>query len=284
MNIKTNLANKNNYGGTRKASLIKYIVIHYTANDGDSDESNANYFKNNIVKASAHYFIDNDSITQSVPDLKVAYSVGGSKYSNSVATGGGAYYNKCTNYNSISIELADSVKNGKIYPTENTILQALELVNDLMKKYNIPKTNVIRHFDVTGKICPAYWAGNSTKNELWKTEFWNKIGIKNTPVTNMDNSNAIVYRLYTEGILSNKDFWIEKFNTDKNLFSFGKNSANYTLTHSKGNGIINVSTINDVIYKLYSVKIISDKDYWMKVFNVDTNIFTLAKNIANWIL
>ena len=44
-----------------------------------------------------------------------------------------------------------------------------------MKKYNIPSTNVIRHFDVTGKTCPAYWCGTSEKNQLWKTEFHNKL-------------------------------------------------------------------------------------------------------------
>ena len=78
--IKQRRANRNNYGLSRNVKNIKYIVIHYTANDGDSDESNGNYFATRIIKASAHYFVDDDSITQSVPDNYVAYSVGGSKY------------------------------------------------------------------------------------------------------------------------------------------------------------------------------------------------------------
>ena len=49
-----------------------------------------------------------------------------------------------------------------------------------MKKYNIPKTNVIRHFDVNGKSCPGYWCGTDSKNKLWKTEFFNKINSKYT--------------------------------------------------------------------------------------------------------
>lgn len=172
---KKNLANKKNYGGKRKTSSIKYIVIHYTANDGDSDEANANYFKNNIVKASAHYFVDDDSVTQSVPDDSIAWSVGGSKYSNCSKTGGGKYYGKCTNSNSISIELCDDVKNGKIYPSAKTIANVLDLTKKLMKKYNIPASRVIRHFDVTGKSCPAYWCGTTEKNKKWKTEFWDKL-------------------------------------------------------------------------------------------------------------
>ena len=50
--IKQHFANKNNYGQTRSTSQIKYIVIHYTANDGDTDENNGKYFKNNVVNSS----------------------------------------------------------------------------------------------------------------------------------------------------------------------------------------------------------------------------------------
>ena len=161
------LANKKNYGGKR-TSAIKYIVIHYTANDGDRDESNGNYFKNKVVGASAHYFVDSNSITRSVPEANVAWSVGGNKYNNN----GGKLYKKCTNNNSISIELCDDVKNGVVYPSAKTIENALDLVEYLMKKYSVPKENVIRHYDVNGKPCPKYW----TDDAKWKSEFWNKIG------------------------------------------------------------------------------------------------------------
>lgn len=173
--LKTNIANKNNYGKARDVSSIKYIVLHYTANDGDTDENNGKYFKNNIVKASAHYFVDDDSITQSVPDNYVAYSVGGNKYSDCSITGGGKYYNKATNSNTLSIEICDDVKNGVVYPSVKTIENAIEFTKTKMKEYNIPKENVIRHFDVNGKKCPAYWCGNTEKNSKWKTEFWNKL-------------------------------------------------------------------------------------------------------------
>ena len=87
--LKKNLANRKNYGTSRSTRNIKYICIHYTGNDGDSDENNGKYFKNNIVKASTHYFVDDDSVTISVPDNYIAYAVGGSKYSNCASTGGG---------------------------------------------------------------------------------------------------------------------------------------------------------------------------------------------------
>lgn len=166
--IKTRLAAKANYGGSRSLSNIKFIVIHYTSNDGDTDENNGAYFANNVVKASAHYFVDDDSITQSVPDNYIAYSVGGKKYAN---TKGAKFYGQCTNSNSISIEICDDVKNGVVYPSTKTIQNVLELTRHLMQKYNVPAEQIIRHFDVTGKLCPAYWV----EDAKWKSEFWNKI-------------------------------------------------------------------------------------------------------------
>ena len=168
--FKQRLANRVNYGSKRAIGNIKYIVIHYTANDGDSDEGNGNYFANNKVYASAHYFVDGDSVTQSVPDDYVAYSVGGNKYANCNKTGGGKFYGQCTNANSISIELCDEVKNGTYDFSKATIENAIELTKVLMKKYNIKIDRVIRHFDVTGKSCPAPLVDNTK----WK-EFKNKI-------------------------------------------------------------------------------------------------------------
>ena len=47
---------------------IKYIVIHFTSNNGDTALNNCNYFSGANRGASAHYFIGDDGIYQSVPD------------------------------------------------------------------------------------------------------------------------------------------------------------------------------------------------------------------------
>ena len=165
-NLKTNISNRNNYGSKRSTSKIKYIVVHYTANDGDTDEANAKYFKNNVVKASAHYFVDDDSVTQSVHDNYVAWHCGGNRYNDYKTTGGAKYYGKCTNTNSLGIELCDTVKNGKYGFTDKTVKNAIELIKDKMKQYNVPIDRVIRHFDVTGKICPQPLISEKAWNEF----------------------------------------------------------------------------------------------------------------------
>ena len=162
VDIKIKTANRSNYGGKRNIADIKYIVIHYTANDGDTDEGNGNYFANNIVGASAHYFVDDDSITRSVPDDYIAWAVGGSKYK---YTKGGTFYGKCTNANSISIELCDTKKNGVYDFTETTMKNAADLVKLLMEKYTVPVERVIRHYDVTGKVCPKPFVDDE---KAWK--------------------------------------------------------------------------------------------------------------------
>lgn len=155
--MKTHLAHRSNYGNKRSKSDIKYIVIHFTANDGDHDEGNANYFASpHNPKTSAHYFVDDDSITQSVPDDYVAYSVGGSKYTDCAKTGGGKLYQIAANINTLNIEMCDTVKDGMVKAQEATLDNTAALVRNKMKQYNIDIDHVIRHFDVTGKHCPAY--------------------------------------------------------------------------------------------------------------------------------
>ena len=150
-------AARGNHGGTRQAGDIRYLIYHYTGNDGDTGANNAAYFRDNVVEASAHYFVDDDSVTQSVPDLTIAYAVGGKKWADCPQTGGGTMYGVIKNRNSISIEMCDTKRDGALMATEATLARAAELGKALMAKYHIPVERVYRHFDVTGKHCPAYF-------------------------------------------------------------------------------------------------------------------------------
>ena len=177
--IKEQLANSGNYGGSRNASQIRYLVYHYTGNDGDKAANNAAYFQRNIVKASAHYFVDDTTVYLSVPELKIAWSVGGSKYANADKTGGGTMYGVITNTNSLSIEMCDTIRNGVYQASEATLANAAALGRALMEKYGIPIENVYRHFDVTGKHCPSYLVSA----QKW-AEFKKRLEVKimdNTP-------------------------------------------------------------------------------------------------------
>ena len=147
--MKQNLARKENYGGERNTDSIKWLVIHYTSNDGDSDESNGKYFAREIVKASAHYFVDDNSVTQSVPDNYAAYAVGGKCQS-----AHHPYYGTIKNANSISIEMCDNHKDGTVNICDETLANTYALARALMKKYNIDISHVVRHYDVNGKLCP----------------------------------------------------------------------------------------------------------------------------------
>ena len=161
MQIKENLTTSNYKKRTNKQN--KYIVIHYTANNGDTALGNTKYFKDTYRGASANYFVDEKEIYRCVRDEDMAFHCG---------TTGKYYHNTCRNDNSIGIELCSRKdKNGKYYFLQDTINNAVELVRELMGKYNIPIENVIRHYDVTHKNCPAPFvedvgAWNSFKNRL----------------------------------------------------------------------------------------------------------------------
>ena len=138
----------------------KYIVVHYVGAVSTAAD-NAAYFANNKVDASAHYFVDEISWWQSVEDYNKAWHCGGGLQGSK----GHTFYQKCTNSNSIGIEMCVKKKDGKWFYEPSTIQNTIDLVRHLMDKYSIPITNVIRHFDVTGKDCPALY----TDDKLWQT-------------------------------------------------------------------------------------------------------------------
>lgn len=138
----------------RGKSAIKYIVVHYTANDGDTARNNVDYYHREKLKnpASAHYFVDEREVACSVPWEFVAYHCGGQKYKGKNPS----HYMLCRNFNSIGVEMCSRVDSGGgFYIKDETYKNAAEFVAGLMKTYNVKIDRVIRHYDVTGKQCPA---------------------------------------------------------------------------------------------------------------------------------
>lgn len=157
--------NTANYGGLR-AKKVKYIVVHYTAGNGDTARNNGIYFQRNEVGASAHWFVDETMAVASVPEQFIAWHCGGADY----------VHPDCRNSNSIGVELCSRRdKDGEYYFLPETVDNAAALIRELMEKYGVPPERVIRHYDVTGKQCPMPFVGVGFEN--WK-EFKEEISMK----------------------------------------------------------------------------------------------------------
>lgn len=137
---------------------IQYIVIHYTANKGDTAKNNADYFAREYVGASANYFVDEKDVWNSVKDTDTAWHCGGGLQ----GSGGASFYGRCKNANSIGIEICMNDKAGNV--RQGSIDTAAELTRFLMAKYNVPIDRVIRHYDITSKLCPRPMVDDIT---LW---------------------------------------------------------------------------------------------------------------------
>lgn len=143
--------------GTRS---VNYIVMHYTGNSKDTASANANYFTGANRQASAHYFVDDNSIYQSVELRDKAWHCGGSKY----------YHSSCRNTNSIGIEMCCTAGNYKISAT--TIKNSAYLCAELCELLGITASQVdkyvLRHYDITHKVCPAQMVDSSpTEDKDW---------------------------------------------------------------------------------------------------------------------
>ena len=162
----------------KKNRCIDYIVIHYTAgvtSKTGSAINTANYYPNS-QNVSADFTVDDSTIVQYNGDIKNRYCwhCGGNKY----FTKGGSLYGKCTNANSIGVEICSVNSTGKMQTandrsysfTEAAVNNAAELVKFLMKEYKIPDERVVRHYDVTGKLCPGVsgWNAESGSEDEWK--------------------------------------------------------------------------------------------------------------------
>ena len=125
-----------------QSDKINNIVIHYTANPGTSAEQNRNYFENlkdvKKTKASSHFIVGIEGeIIQCVPTWETAYA------SNN------------RNHDTVSIETCHLQSDGKY--TEETYQSLVQLTAWLCEKFDLTEEDIIRHYDITGKICPKYF-------------------------------------------------------------------------------------------------------------------------------
>lgn len=118
------------------------IAVHYVGNAGSSAKANRNYFASGRVYASSHYIIGlNGEILRLIPENEMSYCT-----------------NQANSY-TISIECCHPDNTGKF--NSKTLNALTELCADICKRRGFdPLKDIIRHYDVTKKACPLWWAPN----------------------------------------------------------------------------------------------------------------------------
>ena len=134
---------------------IKGIVVHYTANPGSTTAENRNYFEglkdSHETKVSSHFVIGIEGeIVQCIPSSEIAYA------SNS------------RNDDTLSIECCHKDETGEF--TEATYDSLVKLVGWLCYRFGLESSDVIRHYDVTEKICPKYFVDHPDAWEQFKKD------------------------------------------------------------------------------------------------------------------
>lgn len=182
---------------TKGRQKPQYLAIHYTAG-GNSKPGRAQATYNTFVsrKASADFCVDDRDMVQFNPDIDNYYcwAVGDAK---SKYSSGGSLYGKATNRNTISIEVCSTLASGTSSSAANhsgwsftdaALANAEKLAKIIMKKYNIPIDRVVRHYDISGKMCPGIIGWN---NET----IYNTNGTKTDKKSNSDKWLAFKKRL-----------------------------------------------------------------------------------------
>ena len=160
---------------------VRYIVMHYTANNGDTARNNCDYYHRvGGLQASAHYFCDEYGAMQSVREGDTAWHCGARAY----------WHPECRNANSIGIEMCSRKRaDGSYYIKPETVANAAALAKDIMQRYGIDTDHVLRHYDVTGKRCPMPWVDDPAQ---W-TAFLAMLTPENT-TTDEEDDDMVRYR------------------------------------------------------------------------------------------
>lgn len=151
--------NSDNYRSGR-TQPVRYIVMHYTAGNGDTAKNNCDYYHRvGGLQASAHYFCDEYGAMQSVREGDTAWHCGARAY----------WHPECRNGNSVGIEMCSRKRaDGSYYIKPETVANAAALAREIMQRYGIDTDHVLRHYDVTGKHCPMPWVDDPAQWAAFK--------------------------------------------------------------------------------------------------------------------
>jgi len=152
MTINKNITDVNRTVANRTGTQIKYLVAHYVGAVSTA-LNNTLYYKSANRQASAHYFVDANSIWQCVEEKDIAWHCGTTK---------GYKHPECRNANSIGLEICCvRDEQGKLAFDPAALSNATALGHDIAARYGFDQAHILRHYDVTGKICPAPFVEDS---------------------------------------------------------------------------------------------------------------------------
>ena len=142
------LVDINGHGRTgMPLEAVRDIVIHYTGNPGTSAIQNREFFNKPDTGVCSHFLVGLDGeVIQCIP-----------LYERSQASNN-------RNKDTISIEVCHPDSTGQF--TDATTEALVRLTAWLIKENDLEISNVIRHYDITGKECPRFHVRNP---EEWDT-------------------------------------------------------------------------------------------------------------------
>lgn len=165
----------------RSRPETRALIMHYNGNPGGTAEAMQDYFDRLALQdpeddrkdryASAHYVVGLRGQTiQMMPEGEVAYHCGATHYTALAHDVFGGYATPISspNYVTVGIEMCHPTSSGMF--SLETLESAAELAAYICFRYNIPPELILRHYDVTGKLCPKYWVLNPDRHREFQEE------------------------------------------------------------------------------------------------------------------
>ena len=135
---------------------VKNIVIHYVGNPNTTAKNNRDYFDKDSTEVSSHFVVGLEGeIIQCLP-----------LWEKSAAS-------NWRNNDTISIEVCHPDETGKF--NDDTYNAVIKLVSWLLNELGLDESAVIRHYDITEKLCPLYYVEHEDAWEQLKKDVGTKL-------------------------------------------------------------------------------------------------------------
>lgn len=135
---------------------IKNIVIHYVGNPGTTAQNNRDYFDKASTEVSSHFVVGLEGeIIQCIP-----------LWEKSAAS-------NWRNSDTISVEVCHPDDTGKF--NDETYNSVVSLTAWLLNELGLDESAVIRHYDITGKLCPLYYVEHEDDWNTLKKDIGTKL-------------------------------------------------------------------------------------------------------------
>lgn len=247
-----------------RSNSISKITIHHMAGNLTVEQCGQG-FSNKKRQASSNYGISSDGRVGLYVDE---------------ANRSWASSNRANDNMAVTIEVANDSGGPDWHISDVALAKLIDLCVDICQRNGIKQFNFTG--DKTGNLTMhKYFAATACPGPYLESKFpyiTEEVNRRLSGKPELKTVNDIVWELNYRGIITNPKMWLLKLKYDKDAYWLAYKAANRTINFQRSSEL---ESVNDIVWELNYRNIMTDSRLWLSVLSYDTNLYWLARKIAN---